>query len=55
MNRPARLGNCWDLLDDFLDEIRVMETEYLRAARERNGESSAAPAPPDPRVPDGSF
>ncbi|GGJ13849.1 hypothetical protein [Streptomyces brasiliensis] len=51
----ARLSNCSDLLDDFLDKIRNVETEYLRAARERHGGAGAVPAkPPGSRALDGT-
>ncbi|MGW0633752.1 hypothetical protein ACWCQN_12600 [Streptomyces sp. NPDC001984] len=52
----ASLGGCSDLLDDFLDKIRNMETEYMRAARERYGGAGAAvPAkPPGSRAQDGT-
>ncbi|MEU3981264.1 hypothetical protein AB0F77_14265 [Streptomyces sp. NPDC026672] len=67
MNRPpvgietpltgggVRPGDCSDLLDDFLDKIRDMETEYLRAARESYGAfGRASVAPPGTRASDGT-
>ncbi|MEU6066132.1 MULTISPECIES: hypothetical protein [Streptomyces] len=37
------LGYYSDLLDDFLDEIRKLESEYMRAMRDRCGGTGAVP------------
>jgi hypothetical protein len=48
------LTDCSDLLDDFLDKIRRMESEYMRAVRERCGGAGPVPAPPGSRALDGA-